>query len=535
MEKEFNLLDEKWIRVRLPDCSVREVSLYDALLHARQYSGLAGELPTQDMAILRLLLAVGYVVLERAGVDGQEREIEDADDALDRWSEYWEQGSFPEETLRACLEPYRERFYLFHPERPFYQVNEAGNGTEFTAAKLNGAISESSNKVRLFSFRQGAQKDVLTYPEAARWLIYLNGFDDTSAKCRDKGDGSPGAGWLGKLGLIAAQGDDLFQTLMLNLVMLDDRDEPWGKNRPVWTLDQPRTKERCEIPMPDNPAQLLTLQSRRLLLLRDERGVTGYRLLGGDFFDKVNAYAEQMTLWTHVPGKGAKPPYDQPRRHNPSRQLWREFTTIVPEDGETRVPGVVRWQSRLKGDGMLDQRTMARFTVASAQYGDKDFFVTDVFGDEIRFHLNLLTEAGRQWQKKIGDEIEWTDKVAGQAKFLGENLDKAAGGEGSAFGRWMEEQFYSRVDVPFREFLASVDPGDDALTQAQRLTQWRDEERDIVLALGREAVAQTSQTAFVGRTRTEKYKGKEETRHYSVPEAYNMFQYQIAQKLLKHE
>ena len=223
------------------------------------------------------------------------------------------------------------------------------NGTEYTAAKLNGAISESSHRVRLFPVRTGAEKNRLSYEEAARWLICVNGFDDTSAKPKQKDLPSPGAGWLGKLGLIAAQGENLFETLMLNLVLLSDRDEPWGENRPVWELEPPRTQERCEIIMPDNQAELLTLQPRRLLLQREKQWVTGYQLLGGDFFNKVNAYAEQMTLWTHVPGKGSQPPYDQLRRHDPSRQIWREFAAIVAGDpnhtgkAASPVPGVVRW------------------------------------------------------------------------------------------------------------------------------------------------------------------------------------------------
>ena len=53
-EVEFNLLDEPWVRVLCPDCTVREVSLTDALLHAHEYKSLAGELPTQDVAVLRL-------------------------------------------------------------------------------------------------------------------------------------------------------------------------------------------------------------------------------------------------------------------------------------------------------------------------------------------------------------------------------------------------------------------------------------------------------------------------------------------------
>ena len=57
-EIEFNLLTEPWVRVRRPDNTVQEVSLTDALLHAQDYVDLAGEMPTQDAAVLRLLLAV---------------------------------------------------------------------------------------------------------------------------------------------------------------------------------------------------------------------------------------------------------------------------------------------------------------------------------------------------------------------------------------------------------------------------------------------------------------------------------------------
>lgn len=55
---EFNLLREPWVRVRTQDGTIRTVSLTDALLHAHAYVDLAGEMPTQDAAMLRLLLAV---------------------------------------------------------------------------------------------------------------------------------------------------------------------------------------------------------------------------------------------------------------------------------------------------------------------------------------------------------------------------------------------------------------------------------------------------------------------------------------------
>ena len=113
----------------------------------------------------------------------------------------------------------------------------------------------------------------MEYAAAARWLLYVNAYDDTSAKPKEKGLPSPGVGWPGKLGLIAAVGDNLFQTLMLNLTFLKDGRSLWeGEDRPVWERE-PSKKERQEIAVPDNLAELLTLQSRRLaflMILRSE-------------------------------------------------------------------------------------------------------------------------------------------------------------------------------------------------------------------------------------------------------------------------
>ena len=218
------------------------------------------------------------------------------DEALARWKSLWQLGHFPEKPIRAYLAAWRDRFWLFHPERPFWQVPAAEIGTEYTAAKLNGELSESGNKLRLFSAYAGAGKAEMGYAQAARWLLYINGYDDTSSKPKGKGLPSPGAGWLGKLGLIQATGKNLFETLMLNLVLLRDGETLWQPALPSWELEHSRSGERTEVPPPDNPAALLTLQSRRLLLHQSGDKVVGYSLLGGDFFNRENAFCEQMTV-----------------------------------------------------------------------------------------------------------------------------------------------------------------------------------------------------------------------------------------------
>ncbi len=77
------------------------------------------------------------------------------------------------------------------------------------------------------------------------------------------------------------------------------------QNRPCWELEALREKAQSvrKWPRPDDPEKLLTLQSRRLLLHRTEEMVDGYFALGGDFFSKENAFAEQMTVWRNAAKK----------------------------------------------------------------------------------------------------------------------------------------------------------------------------------------------------------------------------------------
>ena len=173
-EMMFNLLDEPWIRVRYSNGKIEQVSLQDALFKSHEFAGLAGELPTQEVAVLRLLLAVLHTVYSRTDEKGAEREFAffaSESKAIEQWKILWELQHFPEKAIKQYLERYRDRFWLFHPTRPFGQVPAAKKGTPYTSAKLNGELSESSNKIRLFSMRTGKRKEEVSMAEAARWLL----------------------------------------------------------------------------------------------------------------------------------------------------------------------------------------------------------------------------------------------------------------------------------------------------------------------------------------------------------------------------
>jgi CRISPR system Cascade subunit CasA len=530
-EKEFNLLLEPWILVMKPDGEIEEVSILDAFKRAEEFRCLAGELPAQDIAVMRLLLAILHVVFSRFNVNGTPEKFNSPFDALDRWEALWKMGAFPMKVIENYLRNYEDRFYLFHPERPFYQVPDLQIGSDYPAAKLIGELSESNHKLRLFPQRSGKSKNKLQYSEAARWLLYLNAFDDTSAKPKEKNLPSPGVGWLGKLGLVIAMGNNLFETLLLNLIFLKDgTDELWGQEKPIWEAQAVKLNERTEIIPPNNLSELYTLQSRRLLLKRMDKAVIGYTLLGGDFFPKENAFAEQMTTWKYSKDEKDTVEKYRPRRHDPSRQLWRDYSALIIQTEGKRRPGIVSWLARIASEGLILGIQFRLMTVA-VHYADKDFFVDDLFADDLFMNASLLTNLGEDWVNRIVNELETTELLVRHLGFLAENLAKAAGyTDSERYKESVKEQAFFQLDAPFRRWLEAIDPEKDETRKEEKCEQWWEEAKHIVRKLGRDLVEQVGPQAFVGRVLTKKVKGKEEKHLFAAPDVYNEFLLRTASK-----
>ena len=542
-QMEFNLLDEPWIQVMTEDCTVVERSLMQVLLNSHRYQRLAGELPTQDVALLRLLLAILQTVFYRVDPEGEDDPIEDRAAAIRRWQALWNAGCFPVQPIRTYLETWKDRFWLFHPEHPFYQVPAAAVGTKFKASKLNGELSESAHKMRLFPLRDGEEKETLSYAEAARWLVTLIGFDDSASTKKETGTGT---GWLGDRVNVYAIGENLFETLMLNLVFLKDGRYVWAENIPAWEQPTVTTAKKREIPLPDNQAELLTLQSRRLILSREENRVTGFSSTGGDFFGKegrANAFSEQMTLWRA--GKTPKNAVPQfvPAPVDPWRQMWRDFEVILGRREDTHIPGVVAWLTELRRKNVIP-RKYVHIASVGVTYDSKKGSIADIISDHLDFQMSLLDAAGELWIVLVGGEIHLIDKVARALGALAEGLYLAQGGQLDGAGKKARQSqrdegmrlLYAAVDLPFREWLAHIGAqhGDDENTRAQEQQCWRNIVFRIADNLGREIVRDAGTAAFTGRWIVNemaetngrfftKTNGERKSVYYSSPMEYNRY------------
>lgn len=475
--KMFNLIDEPWIRVMDDSGRVLDVGILECFQRAHELKSLAGELPTQDVTMLRFLLAILYAVFGRVDASGKRVELADSEKALEYWRTLWERKYFAADALETYLRYYEERFWLFHPERPFYQV-PAIQGTSYPAEKLMGDISESNNKPRFFSMRSGLKKNQLEYGEAARWLLYLNAFDDTSSKPSQQGKGkaSVGPGWLGRLGLVYAEGKNLFETILLNWTLF----EPFSREiysfseKTCWEEDDLRDEERVKISIPGNPLSLLTLQTRRITLERDEQCnvVIRFSLVHGDGFDLDNAFIENMTIWRY----SKKDNVYRPRKFDPAMQLWRDFqplTALKSAEGEQcRPPGVIAWLSLLAHDNIIPWNEMTTIKSAGAEYDEKFFYIKDIFSDSISINKFIFRNLEKnEWLSVLYGLIERTDSAINLFGELAEDIFMASGGTNRSDEKSKKKRkvvadsarrdMYFSIDLPFRNWLSGIKPDDD--------------------------------------------------------------------------
>lgn len=517
MEHEFNLIDEPWIIVRNKDCSLREVSLNDLFIHAHEYTELAGETKTQDMAVLRLLLAVVHTVFSRYDLNGDDTDIESNSDILfDNWAEMWKNGKFPSEPFERYFSEWHERFWLFDEKYPFYQSNAVKeHGKEYSTAKMIGSLFESGNKPRLFSDRKNEGRN-LSYAESARWLLHIICFDDIAAK-----NPTPKQPWTGKLNLVAVKGKNIFETIMLNYNFQIDSEYGVYYSTPSWESDSNDVKFNNEIAVPDNQAGLLSLMSRRIFLCRENGYVSGYYVSGGDYFESEDVFQEQMTLWKSYEEKKGVYKF-KPKKYDTSKKAWQEFGSVAVGNENTEnkntenennekyhSAGVLSFVKKLKEQNILKKDYMVNVVMTGVIYNYKQATslpVLDVVSDTLTFHSQLLLDSGSAWRTRINMEIEKCEQVAKKVYLLSIDLQKSAGADGDKLtGNEEKVLFYNNIDRTFRVWLSELKPEYDSEEYTSILEK---KLLRIALRTGEEMLSYTSESTIFGYVKKDTKKDK---------------------------
>lgn len=493
----FDLITEPWIRVRFSTGETTEVSLHDAFARAHQIKAIAGELATQDVAILRLLLAI----LRRSHPDAQGTEA---------WGELWRSGRFDLDRVAAYLAGYRERFDLLHPETPFYQVADLRTAKgEFT--DLTRLVADVPPGHQYFTTRAGSALHSMEFSEAARWIVHCQAFDPSGIKSGAVGDdrvkggkGYPiGVAWCGWLGLVVIEGTTLFETLLLNLPIGPDDSDP-AVDRPVWErpAHTPAVEGRA---YPSGPADLQTWQSRRIRLGHDGTKATAVLIANGDPLHPRNRHHEEtMTGWrrseAQMKALGTREDVFMPREHRPERAVWRGLGGLLAtgEEASTARPGRwLLWLEALRDDGELSDGVPVAVRTIGVHYGSQSSVIGDITDDALR--LSVATLDSPDLRVLAVDAVRDADTAVRQLGLLGAELVEAAGGSGDAIGHARgvaRERGYEALDVPYRTWVrdlrADTDT-DDARLGWQRLIY------DVIRSVAADLIRSAGEAAWIGR------------------------------------
>jgi CRISPR system Cascade subunit CasA len=500
----FDLVDEPWLPCLTLDGKQETLSLRAVLHRSHELRDLVVDVPTQYPPLLRVLLAVLHRSFTGPMTDKE-------------WAALWRHGQVPVDPVDGYLDQHRDRWDLFHPRTPFFQVADlaAVSGETRTVAQLIPHVA-AGNNVPLFSGFRDDEPPELNPPDAARWLVHTHAWDTAGIKTGAVGDptvtggramGNP-VGYLGELGVLMPVGSTLFRSLVLNLTVSTYRDgdkPPWERD-----ADGPAWRERP----PTGPVDLYTWQTRRIRLFPESQGgrtvVRRCLVTAGDRVPVrlVEAH-EPYSRFRRSPAQERKlgvATVFLPMGHDPTRQLWRGLGTMLAraeravESGDAvrrRPPVLAHLGNTARLDLLAGQ--VIRVRGIGIQYGHQRAVVNDVYDDELPMPVALLAEQDSVWQTAALRAVEIADGAARALGGLAADVPRAAGSSDQAGGYAdrARGRLWASLDGPFRQWIQTLDrPGTDP---EERLAGWSGWVKKRCAAIANDILQHTSPVAIRGR------------------------------------
>lgn len=507
MSSSFNLVDEPWIRVTYLDGATDEVSLLAVFERAERIAAITGELASQDVALLRLLLAICHRALG-------------GPKTLTEWKRAWNNPDVLRNAATAYLAEHRPRFDLRDPVAPFFQV--AGIRTSSGAVSgLEKLIADVPNGEPFFTTRCGRGIESISWAEAARWLVHVHAFDPSGIRSGAEGDpsvkrgkGYPiGPGWTGQIGVIYVKGETLAQTLLLNTVVCRKTAGLQGvsvsSDSPPWERE-PSGPAGAEGLAPTGPVACYTWQTRRVLLHGDEHRVHGLFLGNGDRATPQNRYSvEPMTAWRHSKPQSAKfkAVVYMPRKHSKEQSFWRGLPSLIsqlsPEvtgkngGSQFRPPAVLDFYQVLVSEEIVPVQGLVNVHATGIEYGSNESVIDELIDDSLQLPTKLIRRDS-PLITCVRDAMAEADLAAFALRNLGANLARACGAEPkkvSDAGDAARAAMYAVLDQEFPRWLTSLAQTD----QGEARNAWRSLLHREASRQSLDLTAALPATAFVGR------------------------------------
>ncbi len=458
----YNLVDEGWIPCTGADGSRTSFGLRETLAHASEITEVADPSPLVTVALHRLLLAI----LHRNFGPRDARE----------WGKLWKGGSFDMAVLDDYFARWHGRFDLFDKQHPFYQVASLEQEYAGPAAKLAQELA-SGNNATLFDHTTEASPITWTPSQAARYLVAHHAFAVGGLVSLRKGEDpnvfkSAYAAPLNKAAVAVVRGDNLFQTLMLNLLPYSREDElpyPMDPNDlPAWERDD---ETRAESRRPNGYLDLLTWQSRRIRLYKDQKDgggmvvrqvaiMKGFQLpRSGDRYQW-----ETMVAFRANKQKGAEDPW-LALEFREERAVWRDSMALFQSVAAQQYrPRTLDWLGQVVDAGFIERSQKLPLDL----YGLSADRAKVLFWRNERLPLRLAYLDDQDLLDTLRRSLEHAEQVA---RALGTALNQLAtrclaAQEGrtpdsnavrklvASLGA--ERIYWSRLDLPFKQLLEAL-------------------------------------------------------------------------------
>lgn len=413
------------------------------------------------------------------------------------WREVRGSKKFPDAVFKY-LEQWHDRFYLFDDKYPFFQdtiLNVESkklshkSPTELLGKNINRLISESKNKIAIFSPKCGENKSILNESQLARWLIAFQAYSSVPDKTKFGSEKyTSSKGWLFELGGIYIEGENLFETLMLNCVLVGEMQSPKKRQKPCWEYSGAENIDKSFYDtFIDNVSQLYTRWSRAIYInpsISLDKGISIYTVI----LPKLNnedAFIEPMTVWQYNKERENKDKYT-PRKHKVEESMWRSFGLLTLQESDDGIlknhkPGIMEWLNKISKDISGSFISLHAISI-KGDSSSSDIPIDEIY-DNLHFHEVVFTDNTNDgWVRRINKEVEYTRSAIEfiYRQFLldiceirNRNKDDA-----TKYADKCISHAYFLVDQPFRQWLANIKPKD---SMNERCTQWRNTLYNILI------------------------------------------------------
>lgn len=544
----FNLIKDPWIAVMTQNNEEKkEVSLLELFSNAHRYVRLAGETPSQDFSTLRFLLAIMHTVFSRFDSDGENYEFVELDEKFkptvpidqddeseyfqklfETWEKLWNESKFPE-IIGNYLLKWEDRFDLYGNEYPFYQLSnedlkklKVEKTGSINYRLVNRLISESNNKIEIFSPSNEKFKNRLSDSELARWIIAFQGFTGTGDKAKFPGmKESASKGWLLGLGGVYLSGKTIKETLLLNMSL----ERPSLSESPIWEKELSEKIEGLKKQQPENLSELYTNWSRLLKIDADEKdkSISELKAVQLPGINSQEFFLEQMTLWKYSTGGNDKDHFI-PRTHNVNQSFWRSFGSLNLREinGEKNIkPGIIDWHNTLVDKGFISGKSVSINSVGMSYNRDASTMPNNEISDSLNIYNEILADiADNGWINVISNEvnnvksaIDFTFKGFLKDIELIRNLR-----EGTLSENLLEEAYYN-IDLPFRDWISDLKIEDE---KESKIEIWRKTLITILKKMAKDILDGASNRDYIG-TSVKRDKKSNVDEYLNIIIAYNRF------------